>query len=64
MDGKKKIKLPSESDQHHRVKRLLQELEHEFNTLILENQNCNQYFSHKKIISLFKSIINIKMTLI
>lgn len=44
MDGKKKAKVPSESEQHHRIKRLLIELETEFNFLLSENQNCNQYF--------------------
>lgn len=41
MDGKKKVKGISESDQHHRIKRLLQELEREFDLLCSENQNCN-----------------------
>jgi hypothetical protein len=35
MDGKKKAK---DGDHHHRIKRLLFELEKEFDSLILENE--------------------------
>lgn len=40
MDGKKKLKVTSDGDHQHRIKRLLQELEKEFDSLIVENQNC------------------------
>lgn len=40
MDGKKKSKVTSDGDHQHRIKRLLQELEKEFDSLIVENQNC------------------------
>lgn len=51
MDGKKKAKGPSESEQHHRIKRLLQDLETEFFNLLSENQNCNFLINNFKSVT-------------
>lgn len=38
MDGKKKVKVSGDGDHHLRVKRLLFELEKEFDEILLENE--------------------------
>jgi hypothetical protein len=54
MDRKKISKITPDSEHQHRIKRLLQELEKEFDSLILENFQC-------KIKSIFFSYYLIKM---
>lgn len=40
MDRKKNTKVTTDSEHQHRIKRLLSELEKEFDNLISENLNC------------------------